>query len=109
MAKRQLYVAAEIDPLHLHALNNRFLRTPNVEVATLDPSEGRQFQQLGRRFDTVLCMNVLEYMEDPERTIDAAVGVLEPDGRWCWRRKARGCTANWTRRWGTSGGLRATN
>src|SRR5215218_157778 len=30
MSRRLLYVAAEKDPLHLHALRNRFLRTPNV-------------------------------------------------------------------------------
>ncbi len=81
MAKRQLYVAAENDPLHLHALNNRFLRTPNVEVATLDPADSRQFQALGKRFDTVLCINVLEYLDHPERTLEAAAGVLNPGGR----------------------------
>ena len=37
MARRMLYVAAEKDPLHLHALRNRFLRTPNVVVQRLDP------------------------------------------------------------------------
>lgn len=81
MAKRQLYVAAESDPLHLHALNNRFLRTPNVAVAKVDPADGQQFRELGRRFDTVLCMNVLEYMPMPEQTLDAMVSVLEPGGR----------------------------
>ena len=37
MARRLLYVAAEKDPLHLHALRNRFLRTPNVVVQRIDP------------------------------------------------------------------------
>src|SRR5579872_4590268 len=37
MARRLRYVAAEKDPLHLHALRNRFLRTPNVEVRHIDP------------------------------------------------------------------------
>ena len=32
MARRLRYVAAEIDPLRLHALRNRFLRTPSVSV-----------------------------------------------------------------------------
>src|SRR5674476_382318 len=30
MGKKMRYVAAETDPLYLHALKNRFLRTPNV-------------------------------------------------------------------------------
>ena len=37
MARRLLYVVAEKDPLYLHALGNRFLRTPNVLVLKLDP------------------------------------------------------------------------
>src|SRR5258708_20554431 len=37
MGNRLLYVATENDPLHLHALKNRFLRTPNVRVINLDP------------------------------------------------------------------------
>ena len=37
MSRRMLYVAAEKDPLHLHALRNRFLRTPNVVVQRIDP------------------------------------------------------------------------
>src|SRR5437016_6021599 len=37
MARRVLYVAGEQDPLHLHALRNRFLRTPNVAVQRIDP------------------------------------------------------------------------
>src|SRR4051794_12292647 len=37
MGKRLHYVACERDPLYLHALHNRFLRTPNVTVMSLDP------------------------------------------------------------------------
>src|SRR5436309_625408 len=37
MARRMVYVAGEQDPLHLHALRNRFLRTPNVTVHKIDP------------------------------------------------------------------------
>src|SRR3954469_11749736 len=43
MARRLLYVAAERDPLHLHALRNRFLRTPNVVVQQLDPANAGDF------------------------------------------------------------------
>src|SRR6266852_3722875 len=38
MARRLEYVVGEQDPLYLHSLRNRFLRTPNVRVAKLDPS-----------------------------------------------------------------------
>ena len=53
MGKRALYVAAEKDPLHLHALRNRFLRTPNVMVQRLDPGTPEDLAGLGRQFDTM--------------------------------------------------------
>src|ERR1051325_9132050 len=58
MARRMLYVAAEKDPLHLHALRNRFLRTPNVMVQQIDPESPDEFAAIERCFDTVLCVNV---------------------------------------------------
>ncbi len=81
MARRQLYVAAEHDPLYLHSLSNRFLRTPNVSVVSLNPAAPEDFRQLERRFHTVLCLNLLEYMDDPAGTLKAAVLMLEAGGR----------------------------
>ncbi|MGC8792234.1 MAG: glycosyltransferase [Bryobacteraceae bacterium] len=80
MGRRLRYVAGERDPLYLHALNNRFLRTPNVEVRRLDPARPEDFASLGETFDTVLCLNVLEFLEEPWRTVRAAAGVLNPGG-----------------------------
>jgi glycosyltransferase involved in cell wall biosynthesis len=80
MGKRALYVAGEKDPLHLHALRNRFLRTPNVVVRRLDPEIPKDLEGLEPRFDTVLCVNVLEYLEDPGRTLASLRAVLKPNG-----------------------------
>src|SRR6185437_13736965 len=54
MGKRLLYVAAEKDPLHLHALRNRFLRTPNVVVQPIDPQVPEEFAALETCFDTAI-------------------------------------------------------
>ena len=80
MSRRLNYVAAERDPLYLHALRNRFLRTPNVSVLKLDPEQAEDFGKAGGPFDTVLCVNVLEYADDPGAVIEAAAGVLKPGG-----------------------------
>jgi glycosyltransferase involved in cell wall biosynthesis len=80
MARRLRYLAAETDPLYLHALRNRFLRTPNVCVMRLDPAQEDGFQAAGTDFDTVLCVNVLEYVEDPAVVIRNASRVLRPGG-----------------------------
>jgi SAM-dependent methyltransferase len=78
MARRTCYVAGENDPLHLHALRNRFLRTPNVSVQAVDPQQD-DFTMLGR-FDTVLCLNVLEYVESPAAVVAALARVVKPGG-----------------------------
>ncbi len=80
MGRRLLYVAAEKDPLYLHALGNRFLRTPNVSVLKLDPEHPQDYQEAGGPFDTVLCVNVLEYVDDPAAVVQAAASVLKPGG-----------------------------
>jgi glycosyltransferase involved in cell wall biosynthesis len=80
MSRRLLYVAGEKDPLYLHALRNRFLRTPNVTVRQMDPACARDFEGLGEMFDTVLCVNVLEYVDDPAVTLSLLRGTLRPGG-----------------------------
>lgn len=73
MGRRVRYVAVERDPLYLHALQNRFLRTPTVEV--------RSAPEPGERYDTVLCLNQIEYAEDPAAEIKRAAACVKPGGR----------------------------
>jgi SAM-dependent methyltransferase len=80
MSRRTLYVAAEKDALHLHALHNRFLRTPNVTVQRLDPEVPQDFAGLEGCFDTVLCLNVLEYLDAPDRVVASLRATLKPGG-----------------------------
>ncbi|MFN3323900.1 MAG: glycosyltransferase [Bryobacteraceae bacterium] len=80
MGKRLRYVAAERDPLYLHALRNRFLRTPSVEVRRLDPANPGDYRDLEESFDTALCINVLEYMERPEEVLASLNGCLRQGG-----------------------------
>jgi glycosyltransferase involved in cell wall biosynthesis len=81
MARRVLYVAAEKDPLHLHALRNRFLRTPNVVVQQIDPESPKDLAGLESCFDSVLCLNVLEYLDDPASVIRSLRETLKPGGK----------------------------
>ena len=80
MGRRLHYVATEKDPLYLDALRNRFLRTPNVSVRKLDPERHEDFAEADGPFDTVLCVNVLEYVADPGALVDNARSVLRPGG-----------------------------
>jgi len=81
MGRRFEYVATEKDPLYLHALSNRFLRAPHVRVRALDPAAPGDLAELAESFDTMLCLNVLEYLDDPAATLAALAGTLKPGGR----------------------------
>ena len=50
MGKRLRYVAGEKDPLYLHALRNRFLRTPSVTVCELDPEQPEAYAEWQGQF-----------------------------------------------------------
>ncbi len=80
MGRRLLYIASDKDAVYLHALRNRFLRTPNVKVLALDPECPQDFQKAEGPFDTVLCINVLEYVEHPDVVLRAAADALKPGG-----------------------------
>jgi glycosyltransferase involved in cell wall biosynthesis/ubiquinone/menaquinone biosynthesis C-methylase UbiE len=80
MSRRLLYVAAEKDPLHLHALRNRFLRTPNVVVQKLDPANAGDFAAMEQCFDTAICLNVIEYLDDPAAMLRSLRAALKPNG-----------------------------
>ncbi len=91
MARKLSYVACESDPLYLHALRNRFLRTPNVTVCRLDPEKPADYAEWSgnnaapkldsEKFDTTLCVNVLEAVEDPALVLRSLREVLKDDGK----------------------------
>ena len=85
MARKLFYVAGEKDPLYLHALRNRFLRTPNVTVVQLDPENPADFAPWierpdDQKFDTALCVNVLETADDPSSVLRSLHASLKPGG-----------------------------
>ncbi len=80
MGRRLRYVATDRDKFYLHALENRFLRTPNVEVRELDPASASAFTDQEGRFDTVLCLNVLECLDDPRVPLEGIRRALKPGG-----------------------------
>ena len=80
MGKKLRYVAGEKDALYLHALRNRFLRTPSVTVCQLDPEARADFESWKGQFETVLCANLLETVEDPQAVLASMAECLKPGG-----------------------------
>jgi glycosyltransferase involved in cell wall biosynthesis len=80
MGKRQLYVAAEKDPLYLDALRNRFLRTPNVRVCSLDPEDSTACRSLPDCMDTAIAAGVLEFSVEPGAVVKNLASKLAQGG-----------------------------
>src|ERR1700723_1999707 len=80
MARKLEYVAGEKDPLYLHALRNRFLRTPSVTVCKLDPEDPADYEPWKGKFESALCVNLLESGEDPQIVLVHLAGLLKPAG-----------------------------
>lgn len=81
MGKRERYVATENDPLYLHALRNRFLRTPNVKVVELNPADSPALAALPGSFDNVIAANLMEYAESPEMIVQGLAQKLNKGGK----------------------------
>jgi len=81
MGRRMLYIAADRDPLHVHALRNRFLRTPNVSVHLINPETPDGWADLQNSVDTVLCIDLLEDVADPDAVLQYLDGTLKAGGR----------------------------
>ena len=78
---RDRVLATDYDPQYVHQLGHRFEQSPNVEIARLD-LEGELPEELrGRRFDTIICLNVLEHVADDRGAVSRLSTLLEPGGR----------------------------
>ncbi len=78
---RDLYVASDINPHYLQYLRNLALGKPYLQVDRIDLEDPRCFEPWRGRFDTVVCLNVLEHVRDPLVALRNMASALEPGGR----------------------------
>ena len=85
---RRSYMATDIDEEHLARLRVRFQGRPNLSSRKVDLTSVEDFADLRGRFDTVVCLNVVEHVEDDLLALKNIFSALEPGGRpssWCRR------------------------
>lgn len=78
---RDLYVASDINPHYLHYLRNFSLGKPYLQVDRIDLEDAACFTPWQGRFDTVVCLNVLEHVRDPLLSLRNMASALQPGGR----------------------------
>jgi len=80
LVDRDRLVLTDTREEYLSRLRQRFAGRPNVSVARLYlPDEDRAVA--GQRFDTVICLNVLEHVDDDISALHAIRRLLGPGGR----------------------------
>ena len=78
---RQLIVAVDTYAPCVAQLRTRLSDAPNVVALHLDIADAGTDQLGHYGFDTVICLNVLEHIEDDCRALSNMHAVLEPGGR----------------------------
>jgi len=79
--RRKRYVATDIDPEHLAHLSGRYHHRPNVEICFTDLAKAACFEKFSLQMDSVVCLNVLEHIEDDMAGLRNIHSVLRPGGR----------------------------
>ncbi len=78
---RDRWMASDINPNYIHYLQNLTTAKPYLEVAKVDVERSDEFIALRGRFDTVICLNVLEHVGDPLQALRNMRSALAPGGR----------------------------
>jgi SAM-dependent methyltransferase len=81
LATREHVVATDIDPQYVDLLRRTYAGNPKVEVRLLDLVKLTDNGLPRHHFDTVVCSNVLEHVEDDEGALRAMRDLLAPGGR----------------------------
>jgi glycosyltransferase involved in cell wall biosynthesis len=81
LVSREEVMATDVDPEYVEMLQRTYADHPNVQVRELDLAQLANDGIPKRHFDTVVCSNVLEHIEDDAAALNAMRDVLMPDGR----------------------------
>jgi glycosyltransferase involved in cell wall biosynthesis len=79
--RRKRYVTGDIDEKHLARLKTRFQGRPHIDSCYLDLTNPRDFEPFAGQMDTVICLNVLEHIQDDMVGLRNIHAALEPGGR----------------------------
>jgi glycosyltransferase involved in cell wall biosynthesis len=80
--ERERVIASDVEPHYLRELTSRFSSKQQVRIASFHfpLSETDRVDLNAERIDTIVCMNVLEHIDDHTSTLRDFAKVLQPDG-----------------------------
>ncbi|BDG09655.1 glycosyltransferase [Anaeromyxobacter paludicola] len=78
---RRRYVASDINPLYLESLRALTADKPYLTTQFTDVTDPASYPRLPEGFDTVVCLNVVEHVDDDAGALRNIREVLSPGGR----------------------------
>ena len=78
---RDVYVASDVNPLYLKTLENLTSDRPYLAAQYTDVTDLASFPQRGDGFDSVVCLNVIEHVDDDVGALRNIRHVLAEGGR----------------------------
>ncbi len=81
LVPRGRYVASDVNPVYLRTLSALTQDRPYLAAQYCDVTDLSSFPRLAEGFDTVVCLNVVEHVEDDRRALENIRSVLSPEGR----------------------------
>jgi len=80
LCPRDSYTASDINPFYLDYLRGTNTGKPYFETRRLDLSSIADFEAVAGRYDSVVCLNVLEHMSDEALALANIRTALQPGG-----------------------------
>ena len=77
---RDSVILTDFETEYLHLLRRRFGTYENVQIRQLDLNSFTAADLAGDAIDTVVCLNVLEHIEDDRRVLKELFRAIEPGG-----------------------------
>jgi len=81
LPKRELLTVSDIDETYLRLLEDAFRGNELTQVIRLDLGSDEDSARVSERYDTIVCLNVLEHIRDDESALRRMRTLLAPKGR----------------------------
>jgi glycosyltransferase involved in cell wall biosynthesis/2-polyprenyl-3-methyl-5-hydroxy-6-metoxy-1,4-benzoquinol methylase len=78
---RREYIVTDSDGEYMELLRRLMGRRPKVRAAVCDPGNPIDFEPFRDRMESVVCLNVLEHMQDDAMALKNIYSTLKPGGR----------------------------
>jgi SAM-dependent methyltransferase len=81
LTPRSKYVVSDVNPLYLQTLARLRIDRPYLQTTYCDVTDLESFPKAQGPFDTVICLNVVEHVEDDKKSLRNIREVLAEGGR----------------------------